>query len=1016
MSNSTRYIDLDSTFRDRSRFPNPADFEVMVYANRLQDGFHAIDGITTQATLYPSYENLPLSFYQDPLNTNIYARYNLPYMYSSPLYASETILQLDALAIAPTDNDAVETILNKPTSNTELYYPLGRANDFYTGCVLENVTTGEFRNIVRFTYLPEPSILEKSFISSINSSGDKTSIQLLRAFRASSNVNRFYVGKQVVLTSGANKGRTSLITDSYTDALGLVTLVLNEDFGFEIQPGTSFNIVNLESWFVEIDEPFATYPTYPSYGYPLPLGGNAVAPPLQNIIDAGVVVTSVATIQLRNNADVNLNSFAIVYTTMTGVYYLYSTIDPVTFEVYWDPSAVVTLSSVTGPDFILSNQTPHIILLEDYANSPDRVPALVWMQSSSFTTNIDLYYIQASNTTGSAWHAAVLLDQFPYDYTTDSLISATSRLNIVLQSSISTYWPAEDIMPMVIFSNPVVAGSLTSEEFEISWIYAYELAAGAYVWQTASSAIDTVTDPMLGYILRAGEYRLPNALFPVGDFAPLFSPFVLFKSMDTAQPTLLNRPVWRNSKIDNTTAPYTVGDAPAYIHWVEAAGLLPSAAVFTIDNVMVADVEILGTDGDAAILVIPEVYPYAFPICIFVDDTVISLYQTVRGITPYGSAFGPAIPVPTFLPDPLYPLGTEMYPLIAEDPTYGTITTSVGISFHTPFSTNSGFSTDSTGYFWQGFLPIETTFGVTAFSTYAGGNKVFAGAYVTNGQNVGIIVGLNEDLVLGQQYRIRENRQFLGTATGDQLIGGSTRTFQLPPAALTPPIDISGNYIWVYSGLPDLTNDRYLVDSNFEMVNDYRFITEYDTSTGIGQVSVPFSADLGQLIANNNNLVWNVLSFASDSVHSLDVVQDRYKNSYSSCYAVSLISLILPNVTLLSGNGNRIAFYPFVYVALNSITNPTTRGPSAIYSNNPYAVKALFKVPINNVVNPTTASFVSLTGMNMVQTVKFSPMDSFAFTVILPNGEVFETAPDSIAPIPPISSLQVFATFGFVKL
>jgi hypothetical protein len=118
-------------------------------------------------------------------------------------------------------------------------------------------------------------------------------------------------------------------------------------------------------------------------------------------------------------------------------------------------------------------------------------------------------------------------------------------------------------------------------------------------------------------------------------------------------------------------------------------------------------------------------------------------------------------------------------------------------------------------------------------------------------------------------------------------------------------------------------------------------------------------------------------------------------------------------VILESGQGNRIAFYPYIFVEFTNLTNPNSGYPLEVFSsNNPNSYKMLFHVPITNVNSPDRAAFVSLGG-SMTQTVKFNVHDSFHFAVYLPNGELFTTIPDSIPPFEPNPDIQVTALFSF---
>jgi len=85
-----------------------------------------------------------------------------------------------------------------------------------------------------------------------------------------------------------------------------------------------------------------------------------------------------------------------------------------------------------------------------------------------------------------------------------------------------------------------------------------------------------------------------------------------------------------------------------------------------------------------------------------------------------------------------------------------------------------------------------------------------------------------------------------------------------------------------------------------------------------------------------------------------------------------------------------------------------------MHSNNPHAVKMLFKVPIYDVQDPETTPFVRLVSIGMMHTMKFKPDDNLFFTVLLPNGDLFKTIiQEYFSPSVPNSEAQVSALFRY---
>lgn len=132
------------------------------------------------------------------------------------------------------------------------------------------------------------------------------------------------------------------------------------------------------------------------------------------------------------------------------------------------------------------------------------------------------------------------------------------------------------------------------------------------------------------------------------------------------------------------------------------------------------------------------------------------------------------------------------------------------------------------------------------------------------------------------------------------------------------------------------------------------------------------------------------------------------------CYEIELLNLIIPNKILNCGYGNRIAFYPYIYV---EISNVHSRAKNAIYSNNFNAAKVTFRVPITDVQNPMNTSFLNFDGDRMIQTIKFNPHDNLFLSVRLSNGELFKTAETELfSPSSPNPEIQISACFKLKKI
>lgn len=138
----------------------------------------------------------------------------------------------------------------------------------------------------------------------------------------------------------------------------------------------------------------------------------------------------------------------------------------------------------------------------------------------------------------------------------------------------------------------------------------------------------------------------------------------------------------------------------------------------------------------------------------------------------------------------------------------------------------------------------------------------------------------------------------------------------------------------------------------------------------------------------------------------------------NSCYEIELVSLTLPNATLVGGHGARIAFYPYVYVGLTMTTNSSGgAGATYIQSNNPNSQGMLFSVAVDDVADPLVSTFIKLNGDGMRQTINFNPNTDLRLTVKLPNGDIFDTIlNDTVPPHEANRNAQVRALFGLTRL
>jgi hypothetical protein len=218
--------------------------------------------------------------------------------------------------------------------------------------------------------------------------------------------------------------------------------------------------------------------------------------------------------------------------------------------------------------------------------------------------------------------------------------------------------------------------------------------------------------------------------------------------------------------------------------------------------------------------------------------------------------------------------------------------------------------------------------------------------------------------------------------------------------------------ITLYGGFPTyfdpLTNidflSVYFIKTN-PNGNKYYYITNYDSSTRI----ITLSTQLAEPVSFGDFFDIDNATIISTPIVGID---RSLGYSIEECMLFNLQSIILPNQTL--DVGNRISFYPYVYVEVSNLNIPDK---NIIFSNNPFAVNSRIKVPIYNVIDPNISTFVRLDGRGMNTRIYFKFGDTIRIKVLLPNGTVFKTElNDSLIPSEPIPDLQCFFTFELSKI
>lgn len=184
---------------------------------------------------------------------------------------------------------------------------------------------------------------------------------------------------------------------------------------------------------------------------------------------------------------------------------------------------------------------------------------------------------------------------------------------------------------------------------------------------------------------------------------------------------------------------------------------------------------------------------------------------------------------------------------------------------------------------------------------------------------------------------------------------------------------------------------------------EVRRIVAYDGATQTATVFPPFTAGTA-------GLAFELMQFGYENANPLTW---RFNLSQEiPVFNIRLNRLVLPNRVLAIGNGGKTAFQNYFYVELSNV-DPSSTNTLNIFSNNPYAVRAMFRATVKDINNPDEQEFVALEGDNMIQTVRFRLDSNIKLKITLNStGETFETTlADNVPPAEPNHDLQVNVLF-----
>ena len=300
-------------------------------------------------------------------------------------------------------------------------------------------------------------------------------------------------------------------------------------------------------------------------------------------------------------------------------------------------------------------------------------------------------------------------------------------------------------------------------------------------------------------------------------------------------------------------------------------------------------------------------------------------------------------------------------------------------------------------------------------------NSVTHMAYVdTNGSNVSTISqGPITNWKISDNFSIRKEVPYIDNSPSITIQSGSTNSTIIIDGLSSSSNNFYKNYSLRILPLPN-NKYNYSYDSGNKVglippINESCKIISslYDSLTNLTTVVVypPFSAQpqIGSLI--------EIMSFSYDNLYPFVYTGSLVSQNEMVCYEIQLLNIVIPNSTLTVGEGGRIAFYPYIYVQLSNVSAAGAGLKNVIYSNNPNATNVTFRVPIYDIQNPSTTTYLKVDGDGMTQTIKFKPNDTLLFSVTLQDGQIYQTElSDTLSPSEPDQFAQISALFSIKRL
>ena len=257
----------------------------------------------------------------------------------------------------------------------------------------------------------------------------------------------------------------------------------------------------------------------------------------------------------------------------------------------------------------------------------------------------------------------------------------------------------------------------------------------------------------------------------------------------------------------------------------------------------------------------------------------------------------------------------------------------------------------------------------------------------------------------------------------DTASGGSTTTVLFPFGASNQSGYYVGSYIQILTGAAagDIrqvisytvtgTSPNFVRTVTVDAVFTGAVVSGDSFTFRSAYVTEPFSA----AVSSGDTI--EILPFSFDNMSPFVYSGSQVSQQEMVCYEIQLLNISLPNKTLASGSGSRIAFYPYIYIELTNVSGSNAGMKNTIYSNNPNSTRMVFRATVDDIQNPLLSAFVKVDGDGMVQTLKFKPNDNLKFSVHLSNGELYQTVePEWYGPLPANPQTQISAIFSIKRL